>query len=86
MQVLFNAPDDDVRVDGKDRDKGRAGFAEEDIDSVEQLKYALGIARVQAWLERMIDWLNNWIHHDCQMNQYDLLRLSSESLRESTKG
>ena len=48
MQVLFNAPDDDVRVDGKDRDKGRAGFAEEDIDSVEQLKYALGIARVQA--------------------------------------
>ena len=49
MEVLFNAPDDDVRIDGKNCDERCTRFAEKNVDSIQELQNALRITRIQAW-------------------------------------
>ena len=48
MQILLDASDDDMRIDGQHGDEGSSAFAEEDVDCIEQLQNPLGIARVQS--------------------------------------
>ena len=48
MEVLFNAPDDDVRIDGKNSDERCTRFAEKNVDSIQELQNAFRITRIEA--------------------------------------